>query len=118
MNKKYKKHTLLRLLKYILSRFKKQLVIIILAIIISSICHVYGQLFLQTLIDDYITPLIGEENPIYNSLFQAIGFMSLVYIIGILTTLLYSRLTVNISQGVLKQIRDDMFEHMETLPIR
>ena len=59
MSKKSKKHTLLRLLKYITSRFKKQLAIIILAIIISSVCHVYGQLFLQTLIDDYITPLIG-----------------------------------------------------------
>ncbi len=118
MNKKGKKHTLLRLLKYITARFKKQLVIIILAIIISSICHVYGQLFLQTLIDDYITPLIGEENHIYTSLFQAIGFMAFVYAIGIFTTWLYSRLTVNVSQGVLKQIRDDMFEHMETLPIR
>ncbi len=118
MSKKSKKHTLLRLLKYILSKFKKHLVIIIIAIIISSICHVYGQLFLQTLIDDYITPLIGEENPIYTSLFQAIGFMAFVYAIGVFTTWLYSRLTVNVSQGVLKQIRDDMFEHMETLPIR
>lgn len=118
MSKKGKKHTLLRLLKYITARFKKQLTIIILAIVISSICHVYGQLFLQTLIDDYITPLIGEENPIYTSLFQAIGFMAFVYAIGIFTTWLYSRLTVNVSQGVLKQIRDDMFEHMETLPIR
>ncbi len=118
MSKRSKKNTLLRLLKYIAVRFKKQLVIIILAIIISSICHVYGQLFLQTLIDDYIAPLIGKENPIYTSLFQAIGFMGFVYAIGIFTTWLYSRLTVNVSQGVLKQIRDDMFEHMETLPIR
>ncbi len=118
MSKKSKKHTLLRLLKYITSRFKKQLAIIILAIIISSVCHVYGQLFLQTLIDDYITPLIGVENPIYTSLFKAIGFMVLIYVIGVFTTWLYSRLTVNVSQGVLKQIRDDMFEHMETLPIR
>ncbi len=118
MSKKSKKHTLLRLLKYITSRFKKQLAIIILAIIISSVCHVYGQLFLQTLIDDYITPLIGVENPIYTSLFKAIGFMAFIYIIGVFTTWLYSRLTVNVSQGALKQIRDDMFEHMETLPIR
>ncbi len=118
MSKKNKKHTLLRLLKYITKRFKKQLLVIILAIIISSICHVYGQLFLQVLIDDYITPLIGNPNPIYTSLFKAIGFMALVYLIGVFTTWLYSRLTVNVSQGVLKQIRDDMFKHMETLPIR
>ncbi len=118
MSKKGKKHTLLRLLKYITSRFKKQLAIIIIAIIVSSICHVYGQLFLQKLIDEYITPLIGVVNPIYTSLFKAIGFMALIYAIGVFTTWLYSRLTVNVSQGVLKQIRDDMFEHMETLPIR
>ncbi len=113
-----KKHPLLRLLKYITQRFKKQLFVIFIAIIISSICHVYGQLFLQVLIDEYITPLIGQQNPIYTSLYQAIFWMAVIYLIGVLMTWIYSRLTVNVSQGVLKQIRDDMFQHMETLPIR
>ena len=113
-----KKHPLLRLLKYITQRFKKQLFVIFIAIIISSICHVYGQLFLQVLIDEYITPLIGKQNPIYTSLYQAIFWMAVIYLIGVLMTWIYSRLTVNVSQGVLKQIRDDMFQHMETLPIR
>ena len=90
MNRKRGKHPLLRLLNYITTRFKKHLIIIIMAIIISSICHVYGQLFLQVLIDDYITPLIGEQNPIYTSLFQAIGIMAFVYAIGVFTTWLYS----------------------------
>ena len=118
MNKTKKKHTLIRLIKYITEYFKFQLIIIILAIIISSICHVYGQLYLQTLIDNFITPLIGVENPIYTALWQAIGWMAFVYVIGVLTTYLYSRLIVNVSQGVLKIIRDDMFHHMETLPIK
>ncbi len=112
-----KKHPLLRLLKYITVKFKWLLIVILFSIIISSICHVYGQLFLQVLIDKYITPLIGKEEVIYTPLFKAIGFMGLVYLIGVFTTWLYSRLTVNVSQGVLKQIRDDMFKHMETLPI-
>ena len=92
MNKTKKKHTLIRLIKYITEYFKFQLIIIILAIIISSICHVYGQLYLQTLIDNFITPLIGVENPIYTALWQAIGWMAFVYVIGVLTTYLYSRL--------------------------
>ena len=96
-----KKHPLLRLLKYITQRFKKQLFVIFIAIIISSICHVYGQLFLQVLIDEYITPLIGKQNPIYTSLYQAIFWMAVIYLIGVLMTWIYSRLTVNVSQGVL-----------------
>ena len=118
MNKKSKKHTLLRLIKYITSYYKVQFIIILFAIILSSVCHVYGQSFLQTLIDDYITPLIEVENPIYTDLWQAISWMAFVYAVGVITTFLYSRLTVNVSQGVLKIIRDDMFHHMETLPIR
>ena len=118
MKKGNKKHTLIRLLKYIFKHFRFQLMFIILCIIISSVCHVYGQLFLQTLIDDYITPLMHVKNPVFTSLLYAIAFMGLVYVVGVITTLLYSRLTVNVSQGVLKMIRDDMFAHMETLPIK
>ena len=112
------KHVLSRLLKYIGKNFRWQLIIIAIAILISSVAHVYGQLFLETLIDDYITPLIGVENPVFTEVFQAIGWMALIYLIGVLCTLLYSRKVVDVSQGVLKMIRDDMFRHMETLPIR
>ena len=116
MNKK--KNVLLRLLKYITANFKFTLLIIIVTIIVSSICHVYGQLFIQILIDDYIIPLIGVKNPIYYSLVQAIIFMAVIYLIGVICTFIYSRLIVVVSQGVLKQIRNQMFEHMETLPIK
>ncbi len=112
------KSPLYRLIKYISKHFKKLLIIIIISIIISSICHVYGQLFLQVLIDDYLTPLLKDSNPVFTPLLKAIGWMSFVYLIGVIATFIYSHLTVYVSQGVLKIIRNTMFSHMETLPIR
>lgn len=118
MNKESKKSVLIRLLKYITVNFKVPLIIIAIAIVVSSICHVFGQLFIETLIDDYITPLINVENPVLIPLFKAIGFMGFVYLIGVLCTFLYSRLVVKVAQGSLKLIRNEMFEHMSTLPIK
>ncbi len=118
MTKGKKRNVLFRLLKYITTNFKLPLVIIVITIIISSICHVYGQLFIQTLIDDYITPLININNPNFTPLLKAIAFMALIYFIGVICTFLYSRLVVKVSQGTLKSIRNEMFEHMETLPIK
>lgn len=112
------KSPLYRLIKYISKHFKKLLIIIIISIIISSICHVYGQLFLQVLIDDYLTPLLKDSNPVFTPLLKAVGWMSFVYLIGVIATFIYSHLTVYVSQGVLKIIRNTMFSHMETLPIR
>ncbi len=116
--RKIDKHILLRLLKYITSNFKFELCVIIISIIVSSVCHVSGQLFLQKLIDDYITPLLSTKNPVYTSLAKAIGFMAVIYLFGIIATFLYTRVVAIVSQGVLKDIRNDMFEHMETLPIK
>ncbi len=69
------------------------------------------------LIDDYITPLIGVENPVFTGLLQVILLMAFIILCGVLSTLIYSRLMVIISQGVMKRIRDDMFVHMQKLPI-
>lgn len=95
-----------------------ELIVIIIAIIVSSVCHVGSQLFLQKLIDDYITPLIGVVNPSFQRLGQAVFFMALICLVGVIATFLYTRVVVIISQGVLKIIRDDMFSHMETLPVK
>lgn len=95
-----------------------ELIVIIIAIIVSSVCHVSSQLFLQKLIDDYITPLIGVVNPSFQRLGQAVFFMALICLVGVIATFLYTRVVVIISQGVLKIIRDDMFSHMETLPVK
>ena len=110
--------TVKRLLKYVTGIYKLQLAIVIISIIVSSVANVLGIQFLKTLIDDYITPLIGNENPDFSQLYVAVIKMGIVYIIGIVATYLYNRLMINVSQGVLRQIRSDMFNHMQTLPIR
>ncbi len=110
--------TVKRLLKYVTGIYKLQLAIVIISIIVSSVANVLGIQFLKTLIDDYITPLIGKENPDFSNLYLAVFKMGIVYIIGITATYLYNRLMINVSQGVLRQIRSDMFNHMQTLHIR
>ena len=115
-SKKFDKNTFKRLLKY-MAKYKVQYLIVLVCIIISSIVQVVSQMFLKTLIDDYITPLIGVENPIYTNLLKFIGVMIIIYLIGIIANFAYNRIMVNVSQGLLKNVRDDMFNHMQTLPI-
>lgn len=115
-NKKFDKNVFKRLLKYML-KYKFRYLFVFICIVISSIVQVIGQLFLRTLIDDYITPLIGVENPVFTGLIHFIGIMSLIYLAGLICTFLYNRIMVSVAQGVLKDIRDDMFNHLQTLPI-
>ncbi len=110
--------TLKRLLKYVTSTYKLQFVVVCISIIVSAIASVLGVQFIKYLIDDIITPLIGNANPDYSNLLQAIIIMAVIYILGIIGTYLYNRLMINISQGVLKRIRTEMFHHMQTLPIK
>ena len=124
-NKKNKKSsssinfgTVKRLLKYAVGIYKVQFVIVIISIIVSSIANVMGIQFLQKLIDNYITPLMGQQNPDLSNLFMAVLGMGGMYLIGITATYLYNRLMINISQGVLRKVREDMFNHMQTLPIK
>ena len=107
-----------RLLGYVWKDYKIQMCIVLLGILLSSIAGVIASLFLRTLIDDYIAPLLTQENPNFGPLLHTLILMGCIYFAGALATLLYNRLMVNISQGVLKTIRDDMFTHMQTLPIR
>ena len=113
-----KKGTLKRLVSYVLKNYKKQFIFVFICIIISSIASVAGSLFLQTLIDDYITPLLKDKTPIFTELLQILTVMGTIYIVGILASYLYSRLMAVVSQGVLRDIRNEMFTKMEKLPIR
>ena len=74
--------------------------------------------FLRTLIDDYITPLLSTVNPVFDSLLKAIATMACIYVVGVVSSYIYQRVMAVIAQGVLKDIRDDMFDKMEELPIR
>ena len=106
-----------RLLSYIILRHKLIFGIVVVCILISSCTVVASSLFLEILIDNYIEPLLLENTPVFSGLLHTILFMAIVYIVGVFSTFAYNRLMVKISQGTLKQIRDDMFSHMQELPI-
>ena len=84
----------------------------------SSIASISVSLSLKFLLDDYIIPLIGKQNPNYTELYRAMAVLGCIFLCGVIATFIYSRLMVYIGQGVLKKVRDEMFEHMQKLPIR
>ncbi len=109
--------TFKRLFSY-MRDYKGQLVFVAVCILLSAAASVASSLFLQSLIDDYITPLLGAYNPVFSELLKALVLIGAVYLAGVISTLLYSRVMVTIAQGTLKKIRDEMFEKMQRLPIR
>ena len=113
-----KAKTIKRLLKYVTKGYKFQLVVVLVSIIISALVGVLGVQFIKYLIDDFITPLLGEQNPDFTALLNVIMAMGVIYLVGVIATYTYNRLMVNISQGVLNKIRGEMFDHMQKLPIR
>ena len=113
---KIDKNVIKRLLGY-MKPFRGQMILVIISIIVSSIASVASSLFIKTLIDSYILPLVGVDNPDFSGLITALGGMAALFIAGIICTLVYNRLMANVSQGMLKNIRDEMFSHMQTLPI-
>ena len=114
---KIEKGTVGRLLAY-LANYKLRLVFVVICILISSVASVASSLFMQSLIDDYITPMLLEAAPVFTGLLKAIASIACVFLVGVIASLFYSRTMAVISQGTLKVIRDEMFAHMQTLPIR
>lgn len=110
--------TLKRLLAYIWKDYKIHCIAVVISIVISSLTGVISNLFLRNLIDDYILPFLGESNPSFAPLLQALLTMACIYYIGTASTFIYARVMISITQGVLKEIRDEMFTHMEKLPIK
>ena len=115
--RKLDKRTAKRLISYVTKGHKKQLFFVIVCILISSVVGVIGSLFLRTVIDEYITPLLGVSNPNYSGLLTAIITMAGIYIVGAIANYLYNRKMAIVSQTVLKDIRNEMFSKMQTLPI-
>ena len=110
--------TLKRLMSYIVGRHKLTFFMVVVCILISSCTVVVSSLFLQILIDNYITPMLSEVNPSFAPLLKTIIMLGCLYLVGVLSTFAYNKMMIKISQGTLKAIRDDMFTHMQTLPIR
>ena len=114
---KFKPGTIKRLMSY-LKEYKVRLTVVVICILISAGASVAASLFLQTLIDDYIGPLLLEAPPNFGGLLQAILGISVVFLAGILASLFYARTMAVIAQSTLKNIRDEMFTKMQTFPIR
>lgn len=115
---KLDKNTFKKLMKRITTKHKVGWIIVIALIIISVIATIQSSLFIGSLIDDYIAPLLLEDTPVYDGLWNAICRIAVVYIVGTISTYAYNRIMINISQGVLKEIRDEMFAKMQNLPIK
>ncbi len=115
--KKQQRGTFGRLLSYIIHNSGWMFPVVCIAVVISTAAGVLGSMFTQIVIDDYITPLLLMEVPDYSGLLHAIFAMAVIYLAGVICTILYNRLMVTVSQGCLKHIRDDMFYHMQSLPI-
>lgn len=113
-----KKNVLGRLLKKVFQRYGIHCFIVFICIIGQAICTVQGTLFMQTLIDDYIMPLMGSISPDFSGLFNALVRMAGIFALGIIFAYTYQRIMVTVTQGFLKDLRIEMFTHMESLPIR
>ncbi|MBT2731457.1 ABC transporter ATP-binding protein [Carnobacterium sp. ISL-102] len=107
-----------RILSYATKQYKLRIIVVTVSIIISAATNAIGISFTKTLIDKYITPLLTQESPDFSGLARVIGLMALLYLTGAFFTYIFNRTMVTVSQGILKDIRDEMFTHMESLPIR
>ena len=116
--KQYNGKTIKRLMSYIYNHARGLFILAAVCVLLSTAANTGGSMFIQILIDKYIEPLLMTEHPVFSGLIKMLMLMGGVYLLGALCTLLYSQFMVNISQGCLKTIRDDMFNHMQTLPIR
>lgn len=116
--KKVKKGTFTRVVKYMFQDYMPQMILVVACIFISVFCMLQGTLFQKTLIDSYILPMLKSGStdftPLASAILKLIGILS----VGILASFLYNRIMVTVSQGTMEKMREEIFSHMETLPIR
>lgn len=108
----------LRLMKYVLKDYKFHCISVVVLIVVSVLCNVQGTMFMKNLIDEYITPFLLSDNPNFTPLAHAIAKVAAFYALGVLATFGYNRLMVNVTQGTLRNLRNDLLSHMEKLPIK
>lgn len=107
-----------RILRYTFKNYKIHMIIVFICIIVSVLANVQGTLFIQSLIDDYITPLMNTSSPDFTPLLFAIARVAGFYLLGAASTFAYSKLMVYVTQGTMRNLRIDIFSHMESLPIK
>jgi ATP-binding cassette subfamily B protein len=106
-----------RVIGYVFESYKIHMIFVLIFIVISALTSVVSALFIKQLIDEYITPIIAG-NKTFAELFTALCTMAVIYIVGTLSTWAYNRIMVTVTQGTLRNVRKDIFSHMETLPIK
>ena len=107
-----------RLMKYVFRDYKYHCICVFFLIFAGVIANVQGTMFTKNLIDDYITPFLLTENPDFSPLARAIGRVAIFYGIGVGSSYLWNRIMVSVTQGMLHNIRTDLFSHMEKLVIK
>lgn len=107
-----------RIMSYVGKKYKVHCILVVVCIIISALSNVQGTLFMKTLIDEYISPLIGNANPDYSELLKGITRVAVFYLAGIIAAFVQARLLMYVAQGTLKSIRIELFNHMESLPVK
>lgn len=107
-----------RLLGYMIKNYKFSFLLVVICILITAVATMRGMLFVQSLVDDYIVPLMQSASPDFSLLAKALVGMAIMYIIAIVSTYGYNRIMVNVSQGTMKKLRIELFTKMESLPIR
>ncbi|HIT98675.1 MAG: ABC transporter ATP-binding protein [Anaerovoracaceae bacterium] len=110
--------TVKRLMSYIIMRHKFIFTVVVVCVLLNSFVTVASSVYMQILIDDYITPLITEEAPVLTGMIYSLVVIGIIYAVGVLSALIYNKMMVKVSQGTLKDIRDDMFSHIQKLPVR
>lgn len=111
-------YVLKRLLTYMVCNYKFSFLMVVICILIGAVATMQGMLFVQSLVDDYIMPLLNSENPDFTPLARALAGIVLFYLIGVAASYGYNRIMVNVSQGTMKKFRDELFKNMESLPIK
>ena len=107
-----------RLMKYVAKNYGVHLVIVAVLILVSVLANVQGTMFIQRLIDDYIAPMLVADTPDFKPLAWAIFRVACFYAIGVASAYLYNRIMINVTQGTLRSVRNDLFSHMQMLPIK
>lgn len=107
-----------RIMQYVMKNYTAHIIIVCICIFIGVIASVRGTLFMQTLIDDYITPMLESGEPDFGPLLAAMAKVALFYAAGALATWAYNRIMVTVTQGTLRDLRNDLFSHMESLPVK
>lgn len=107
-----------RIVQLVFQHYGIHMVFVFIGIIVSAIANVRGTAFMQTLIDKYITPMIGRSSPDFGPLAKAMTQIVIVYLIGAGCSYMYQRIMVNVGQGTMRRVRENLFSHMEKLPIK